>query len=113
MKRKVRGTVWAVSAVLVLALLGTPAWGGNAVLMSDAELDQVFGGEPGEEDDSLVVLRTCGSCSLMIGSSQNHSSSVILVNAVNSVVGAQVNVIVNTGTVGHAAQVNFSSVSGP
>ncbi|MFQ5657678.1 MAG: hypothetical protein ACE5G5_09075 [Candidatus Methylomirabilales bacterium] len=113
MKRKLKAVVPALCAFLVLALVGSPAWGGQGILLNDAELDQVYGGEPSEENDPLVVLRSCGTCSLVIDSSQTHTSAVILVNAVNSVVGAQVNMIANMGTVGHATQMNFSTATTP
>ncbi len=110
---KMKAAAWAVFAFLFLALVGSPAWGGEGIRLNDAELDQVYGGEPSEDDDFLVVLRSCGTCSLVIDSSQTHTSAVILVNAVNSVVGAQVNMIANMGTVGHATQMNFSTATTP
>lgn len=108
MKRK---TAWAVFAFLVLAVVGTPAWGGQAILLNDAELDQVYGGEPSEDDESLVVWRSCGTCALVIDSgSQANATSVITVNAVSSRVAAQVNMTINHGgTIGSAVQMNFSS----
>ena len=110
---KMKAAAWAVFAFLFLALAGSPAWGGEGIRLNDAELDQVYGGEPSEDDDSLVVLRSCGTCSLVIDSSaQANSTAMIIVNAVASVVGAQVNVIANMGTVGHATQTNIGNVSG-
>ncbi len=107
---KMKAAAWAVFAFLFLALVGSPAWGGEGMRLNDAELDQVYGGEPSEDDDSLVVLRSCGTCSLIVdSSSQANSSFMILVNAVNSVVGAQVNIIANMGTISRASQVNFST----
>ena len=111
---KMKAAAWAVFAFLFLALVGSPAWGGEGIRLNDAELDQVYGGELSDEDDSLMIPRNCGTCTLVIDSSaQANSSFMILVNAVNSVVGAQVNVIANMGTVVHATQTNIGNVSGP
>ncbi len=91
---------------------GVPRLGGEGIRLNDAELDQVYGGELSDEDDSLMIPRNCGTCTLVVDSSQTHTSAVILVNAVASVVGAQVNVIANMGTVVHATQTNIGNVSG-
>jgi len=116
MRIRLKAVWWTVFVFLGLALVGTSTWGGEAVVLNDTELDQVYGGRPSEEDDdSLAPLRSHGRNSLIIrGSAQANASSVITVNAVSSVVGAQVNVIANMGTIRYATQVNNGGfVTGP
>ncbi len=96
-----------LACVFMLVLTGSPAWGGKGALLSDTELDQVYGGDP--PDKGVNVITTCGICSLTITDmAQQNASAVILVNAVGAVVAAQVNIIVNNGSVSTASQSNSS-----
>jgi hypothetical protein len=61
--------MWITLTVLALALVGSPAWAGDAMVLSD-----------------------------------DNNTSMITITAVSSVVGAQVNVIANMGSIGSASQ---------
>ena len=104
-----QSTIRAVAiALAVVGVVAAPAWGGG-VALSDAELDQVFGGEAVEPDKDVagraVVIHTMQT---ITGPVQQGASSMISVIALNSAVNAQLNLIV--GDVGHATQVNAGLV---
>jgi hypothetical protein len=92
-------------ALAVLGALAAPAWAGSVVALSDAELDQVFGGEAVEPDNKApgrtVVFQTTQT---ITGPVQQGASSMISVTALNSAVNAQLNLIV--GDVAQATQIN-------
>jgi len=101
-----------VFGVMVLSLMvvlgGSFAWGGEATLLSDTQLDRVYGGDaPDESYDGMIFTNVCGTCSLSIDGTQT-ANSAILINAVGSTVSAQLNISVNSGS-----QTNIGFTSGP
>ena len=96
-------------ALAVLGALAAPAWAGRVVALSDAELDQVFGGEALEPADKVpgrtVVFQTTQT---ITGPVQQGASSMISITALNSAVNAQLNLIV--GDVGQATQIKAGLV---
>jgi len=103
-----------VLGVMVLSLTvvlgGSPAWGGEAVLLSDADLEQVYGGaDPPNPAVVIAMPEACvGTCSQNIGTNAfTGASAMIIVNSVASVVSAQLNVIVNNGN-GNPTQTNMA-----
>jgi hypothetical protein len=106
MKTKPGAAMWIALTVLALALVGSPVWAGDTMVLSDDQLGQVYGGESSEEEEaSTAVLHSINMSSLSIESSaQRNNASMITITAVSSVVGAQVNVIANMGSIGSASQ---------
>lgn len=103
---------------LVVVLVGSPAWGGEAVLLNDEQLDQVYAGQNNAEltnsDNNVTIQNSCGTCNLNISGIQSPNSA-ILVNAVGSIVNAQLNIVVTNGsTIGAINQldVGFTTTGG-
>jgi hypothetical protein len=88
---------------LIVVLGQSPAWGGEAVPLDDAQLDAVYGGNtPNDDHVDVLLTNSCESCSLSISGIQSGNSA-ILINAVGSTVNAQLNISVDSG-----AQTNVS-----
>jgi hypothetical protein len=106
MKTKLSAAMWIALTVLALALVGSPVWAEDAMVLSDEQLGQVYGGESSEEEEAAKkVLHSINMSSLTIESSaQRNNASMISITAVSSVVGAQVNVIANMGSISTASQ---------
>ena len=130
-----------ILAVLVLILAGSPtwAWAGEAVLLPEAELDRLYGGEPlqlqepmalrqltesaqapefpqGPEvskDNDVVIRSKCKTCTLNVSeSAQENATAVILINAVTSVINAQVNISTRTDSPGTTNQTDVGFTTG-
>jgi hypothetical protein len=109
----IKVTVGVIVLSLMVVLGGSPAWGGEAVPLNDAQLDQVYGGEDPGDVVVIAMPEACvGTCSQNIGTDAfSGASAMIIVNSVASVVNAQLNVIVNNGN-GNPTQTNvgFSTI---
>ena len=104
----IKVTLGVIVLSLIVVLGGYPAWGGEAALLNDTQLDRVTGGNaPDDSNGDLVFINHCGTCSLDISGTQS-ASSAILINAVGSTVSAQLNISVNSGS-----QTNIGFTSGP
>ena len=103
-----------VIAFLLMVVLGqSPAWGGEAVLLNDAQLDGVYGGAPADDSNGgMVFTYVCGTCTLDITGTQS-ANSAILINAVGSTVSAQLNISVNNGSAGTMSQTNVGFTNAP
>jgi len=99
---------------LMVVLGQSPAWGGEAALLSDAELEQVYGGQDPAEVVVIAMPEACvGTCSQNIGTDAfAGASAMIIVNSVASVVSAQVNMTVHNGN-GTVNQMNMGFSSAP
>jgi hypothetical protein len=105
----IKVTLGIVVFSLVVVLGGSFAWGGDAVPLDDAQLDQVYGGDAYEESNGgLVFNNSCESCSLNISGTQSGNSA-ILINAVGSTVSAQLNISVGDGS---QTNVSFTNAVG-
>jgi hypothetical protein len=109
--------LWTSASVIGLALgfiahAVLPALAGTAVVLADAELDGIDAGSPvgDERPKPTGPTITASAQQTIAGSAQQAASAVILVNALNSTVSAQVNVIVNSGTISHASQANSGTL---
>ena len=95
-----------IAVFLVVLLVGSPVWAGEAVLLNDEELDQVYAGQNENDltnsDNNVVTQQGCITCTLTISGTQS-ATSAILVNAVGSIVNTQLNILVindsTTGTI--------------
>jgi hypothetical protein len=106
----IKVTFGVIVLSLIVVLGGSPAWGGEAVLLNDAQLDQVYGGETSGDVincTSLVCNSSPGSSVSLSGSAQANTNAMIIVNNAGGVVSAQVNVIVNNGN-GTPTQTNMA-----
>jgi len=104
----IKVTLGVMILSLTVVLGGFPAWGGEAVPLNDAQLDQVYGGEEAiESNGGMIVTNVCAACSLDISGTQS-ANSAILINAVGSTVNAQLNISVNSGS---QTNIGFSNVS--
>ncbi len=108
-----------ISVFLVVLLVGSPVWAGEAVLLNDEELDQVYAGQNNAEvtnGDNNVLPQNSFSCSN--GCNPNFggqtSTSAINVQAFGSMVNAQLNLTVYNGSYGTVNQmdVGFTSTGG-
>jgi hypothetical protein len=102
--------------VLILSLMvilgGSLAWGGDAVPLSDAQLDGVYGGDaPDDSNADMIFINHCTTCTLDISGTQSGNSA-ILINAVGSTVSAQLNISVNNGS-GPVNQMNVGFTNAP
>lgn len=109
----IKVTLGVIVLSLMVVLGQSPAWGGEAVPLNDAQLDGVYGGEPAETSNGGVVLtNSCEACSLSISGTQS-ANSAILINAVGSTVSAQLNISVNNGSAGTINQTNVGFTNAP
>jgi len=104
-----------IAVFLVVVLVGSPVWGGEAVLLNDEELDHVYAGQNENEltnsDNNVVTQQGCVTCTLSISGTQS-ATSAILVNAVGSIVNAQLNIVVTNGsTIGAINQMDVGFTS--
>ena len=98
---------------LVVVLGQSPAWGGEAVLLNDAQLDGVYGGAPADDSNGgMIFTNVCNTCTLDISGTQS-ANSAILINAVGSTVSAQLNITVNNGSSGVINQTNVGFTNAP
>lgn len=111
MRTVVGRLVMLVTALLLLAW-SSAAVAGSVPAMSDAELDAVYGGESSEPTPFVPGPGTVGvgMTQTISGAAQQGASALIMVNALGSVVTAQVNVVANFGTLGASTQ---TSTAGP
>ena len=94
----IKVTLGVIVLSLIVVLGGYPAWGGEAALLNDTQLDGVYGGEPPEDSSAdMVFINHCGTCTLDISGNQSGNSA-ILINAVGSTVSAQLNISVDSGS---------------
>ena len=110
---KVTISVMVLSLMVVLGQF--PAWGGEAVVLSDAQLDGVYGGEPSEaviNCDSIACNSSPGSSVSLSGSPQANANAMIIVNNAGGIVSAQVNVAVYNGN-GALHQTNVGFTNAP
>lgn len=108
---------------LVVLLVGSPVWAGEAVLLNDEELDQVYAGQNdanaevtnGNNNVANQNIFSCtGVCNPNFGG--QIATSAINVQAFGSMVNAQLNIVVNSdgGTIGtlNQAAVGMTSTGG-
>ena len=103
-----------IAILSFLGLLGPPAWAGDAVALTDTELDEIYGRQAPQDND-VTITSSCGNCNvtapLVSDFAQQHATALIIVNNVAGVVNAQVNLIYNSGTVGSATQTSIGMSS--
>jgi len=110
MSRLARLSCLFAGSVFALSLVGSSVYAAPPVILTDEELDQVYGGESfplDSEGRGVAQANRCNECSINVtGSAQASASAIILVNAVGSVVSAQVNLIVRRNSPGPSTQTN-------
>ena len=113
----IKVTLGVIVLALTVVLGGSPAWGGEAALLSDAELEQVYGGQDPDEVLVIEMPQTCGgTCSQSIGTGAfAGASAMIIVNSVASIVSAQVNmnVSINGDAIANQTNIGFSNATIP
>jgi hypothetical protein len=105
--------LWTSARVTGLALgfffyVVVSASGETALVLDDEELSRIAAGAPLADDRPTTTAAPLAPVvqQTITGTAQQGASAMILVNSVASTVSAQVNLIVNTGSISHASQAN-------
>ena len=102
----IKVTLGVMVLSLMVVLGGSPAWGGEATLLDDTQLDRVYGGEPYDDPSIIINNEGPGSSVSLSGSAQAGANAMIIVNNAGGIVNAQVNMAVYNGN-GTVNQMNM------